>query len=190
MKYKTLIQRLLNLITTPHKTWGEIKDDTESPDVMSAFVYPLVGLCGVIVFLSELFNEGMERQALQGALISTCNYCISLIGGFFLVSYLINLLRQRWLKEKDDMPRCYSLIGHSMAVVFVADALFAFFPQFFIFKWLLLFYTLYIVWEGTDIILNIPEERHLSVSILTTLGVIFAPTLIRTLFNTLLGSFI
>ena len=72
-----------------------------------------------------------------------------------------------------------------MGVVFVADMLVVLFPQFFIFKWVLLLYVCYIVWEGSEVVLAVDEERRLIYMALTSAAIIFSPTIIGMLFNTL-----
>ena len=61
------------------------------------------------------------------------------------------------------MPSSQLFVGYAMGVVFVADILAIIFPQLFIFKWILQFYVLYVVWEGSDVIFALSEDTHLAV---------------------------
>ena len=114
-----------------------------------------------------------------------CRYCISLFGGFFLAAWLLDTLKQKYLEHTADMPGSQLFVGYTMGVVFLAEILAILFPQFFIFKWILQFYVLYVVWEGSDVLFAVPEEKRLTFSALISAVVIFSPAIIRALFNTL-----
>lgn len=189
MNYKELFQRLGTLIATPKKAWVEITTESPRRDVMATFVYPLIALGGLAVLLSSLMARGMERMTFQTAMMDICSYCISLFGGFFLAAYLIDMVRQKLLKQPTDMATSQLLAGYSMGIFFVADIIVALFPQFFIFKWMLMAYTLYVVWEGSEIVFAVEEERRMLFTALATAGIILSPALIRMLFNTLSNIF-
>ena len=72
-----------------------------------------------------------------------------------------------------------------MGVVFLAEILAILFPQFFIFKWILQFYVVYVTWEGCDVLFSISEDKRLTFTALSSVVVIFSPAIIRALFNTL-----
>ena len=114
-----------------------------------------------------------------------CSYCVALFGGYFLASWLLDTLRQKLLGHTPDMPGSQFFVGYAMGVVFLADLLAIVFPQFFIFKWILLFYVLYVIWEGSDVLFTIDEEKRLTFTALTSLAVVFSPAIIRALFNML-----
>ncbi|MBR4311793.1 MAG: DUF1282 family protein [Bacteroidaceae bacterium] len=183
MNYKELFQRLLALIVSPKKAWVEISSESPRRDVMGTFVYPLIALCGLAVLFSKLMGSGMKRLTFQTAAMDICSYCVALFGGFFLAVWLLDLLKKEILKHESDMPGSQLFVGYTMGVVFVAEILSILFPQFFIFKWILQFYVLYVVWEGSEIIFTVPEKDKLTFTILTSVAVIFSPVVIRILFN-------
>ena len=185
MNYKELFRRLFSLIASPKKAWVEISTESPQRDVMASFVYPLIALCGLAVLLSTFFSEGLQRSVYQAALMAMCSYCVALFGGFFLAAWLFDMLRQRYLGHAPDMPGAQFFVGYAMGGVFLADILVALFPQLFIFKWLLLFYTLYIVWEGSDVFFTIDDDKRLPFTALTSVAVVFSPVIIRILFNML-----
>ena len=189
MNYKELFRRLGTLITAPKKAWVEITTESPRRDVMATFVYPLIALGGLAVLLSSLMEKGMERMTFQTAMMDICSYCISLFGGFFLASYLTDLVRQKLLNQPTDMPAAQLLAGYSMGIFFTADIIVALFPQFFIFKWILIAYTLYVVWEGSEIVFAVEEEQRMSFTALATASIVLSPALIRMLFNTLSNIF-
>ena len=114
-----------------------------------------------------------------------CSYCVALFGGFFLAAWLIDMIRQKYLDHTPDMPGSQLFAGYAMGVVFLADILTVIFPQFFIFRWILQFYVLYVVWEGSEVIFNVAEDKRLTFTALTAAAVVFSPAIIRALFNML-----
>ena len=185
MNYKELFQRLISLIASPTKAWAEISSESPQRDVTSSFVYPLIALCGLAVLLSKLFNAGVKRMTFHTAAMDICGYCVALLGGFFLASWLLDILRQKLLEETSDMPGSQLFVGYTMGLVFMSEILVILFPQLFIFKWILQFYVLYVVWEGSYTLTSVPEEKRLMFTALTSVAVIFSPAIIRILFNTL-----
>ncbi len=185
MNYKELFRRLFTLIASPRKAWVEIASESPRRDVMGTFVYPLIALCGLAILLSTFIRDGLARNVYQPALMEMCSYCVALFGGFFLAAWLFDLLRQKFLGHTSDMPGSQLFVGYTMGVVFLADILAIIFPQFFIFKWILQFYVLYVVWEGIDAIFTISDDKRLTVTALSSVAVIFSPMIIRTLFNLL-----
>lgn len=185
MNYKELFQRLFTLIASPKKAWVEISSESPRRDVMGTFVYPLIALCGLAVLLGKLMSSGAGRTTFHSAAMDICGYCVALFGGFFLAAWLLDIVRQNLLTHKPDMPGSQLFVGYAMGVVFVADILAIVFPQLFIFKWILQFYVLYVVWEGSDIIFSVPEDNRLTFTAIATVAIIFSPAIIRALFNML-----
>ena len=185
MSYKDLFKRLFRILANPKKAWTEITVESPRRDVMAAFVYPLIALCGLAVLLGTFMRDGMDRGVYQPALMEMCSYCFALFGGFFLASYLTDMIRQNLLMQSSSMPAAQFFAGYAMSVVFVSDIIVALFPQFFIFKWVLMAYTLKIVWEGSEVVFAVDEERRMTFTALVSVALVFSPTIIRILFNTL-----
>ncbi len=185
MNYKELFRRLFALIATPRKAWEDIAGESPRRDVMGTFVYPLIALCGLAVLLSTFLRDGLARDVYQPALMDMCSYWIALFGGFFFASWLFDLLKQKFLEHAADMPTSQFFVGYTMGVVFAAEMLAIIFPQFFIFKWILQSYVLYVVWEGSEVLFNISEDKRLTFTTLASAAMIFSPAIIRALFNIL-----
>lgn len=185
MNYKELFKRLFAIITSPRKEWVEIATESPRRDVTSTYVYPLVALGGLAMLISALFQDGLQRMTIHMAMMEICSYCISLFGGFFLASYLFDFVVQKYLQRQSDMMLANVFVGYAMGVVFVADMLVVLFPQFFIFKWVLLLYVCYVVWEGCDVLLAVEEEKRVIFMAITSALIIFSPTIIGILFDKL-----
>lgn len=185
MNYKELFARLLAIITKPRKTWVEIATESPQKDVTATYVYPLVALGGLAMLISALIHDGLQRMTFHAAMMDICSYCISLFGGFFLASFLFDFVSQKYLQRQSNMPLAHLFVGYAMGIVFVADMFVLLFPQFFIFKWVLLLYVCYIVWEGCDVLLNVEEDKRTLYMAITSVLIIFSPTIIGVLFDKL-----
>ena len=71
MNYKELFNRLLLLISSPAKAWEEILIEEDKRKVLGGFVYPLIGLCGLSVFLGSISFD-FEVFTLQAAMTKAC----------------------------------------------------------------------------------------------------------------------
>ena len=48
----------MSLISSPAKAWEEIRLEEDRRKVFGAFVYPMIGLCGLAVFIGSLLVNG------------------------------------------------------------------------------------------------------------------------------------
>ncbi len=185
MNYKELFHRSILLLSAPAKAWEEIREE-DGQNLQTSFVYPMIALCGLAMFVGMLFGNGVEDFNLQLVLTECCSIFISLFGGFFLASYLINFCGERfWGRPADDRENCQKLVGYSMVVLFVLDILMGLFPSFFILRWILQFYLVYIVWEGAKGLMDIAEEKLLSYTLVSSFIILASPALIDFVFGQL-----
>ena len=185
MNFKDLFIRLFTLIASPKKAWVEISTESPRRDVMGGFVYPLIALCGLAVLIGKLLYSGVERLTFHSAAIDICGYCVALFGGFFFAAWILDILRQKFFGHQSDMPGSLLFVGYAMGSIFVANILVELLPAAFILKWILQFYVLYVVWEGSEVLFGISEEKRLTFTIITTVAVVFSPEIINLLFNAL-----
>ena len=100
MNYKELFNRALILISSPARAWEEIHLEEDRRKVFVAFVYPMIGLCGLSVFIGSLLAKGWSGpESFQFAMTQCCAVAVSLFAGYFLAATLINELRVRLLKQ-------------------------------------------------------------------------------------------
>ena len=103
MDYKNLFNIVLSLISSPAKAWEEINLE-DRRKVFTAFVYPMIGLCGLSFFIGSLFTNGWSGpESFQIAMTRCCAVAVALFGGYFLAAYAINELRVRLFEGNSDM---------------------------------------------------------------------------------------
>ena len=144
MNYKELFNRVVSLISSPAKAWSEISIETDGKKVLGEFVYPMIGLCGLSVFIGTFIGNTAGTSAFQIAMTRCCATFVSLFGGFFLASYLTNLLGKQMLNREDETEKTRLFIGYGMVVIFALEIISGLF-SISILHWILQFYTVFVV---------------------------------------------
>ena len=186
MDYKELIHITLRLISSPAQAWEEIRLEEDRRKVFTAFVYPMIGLCGLSVFIGSLLTMGWDGpQSFQYAMTRCCAVAVALFGGYFLAAYLINVMGVRWMMMPDQLPLVQQFAGYALVVVFVLRTILGILPDFQIIAMLLQFYTVYIVWEGSARLLRVTDANRLRYTLMTSVVLIVCPMVIEWIFNEL-----
>ena len=186
MNYKELFHIALQLISSPARAWEEIRLEEDRRKVFTSFVYPMIGLCGLSVFIGSLWTMGWGGpQSFQYAMTQCCAVAVSLFGGYFLAAYLINGLRVRMLMTDSDIPLTQQFAGYALVVLFVLKIIIGILPDFRIISWLLQFYIVYVVWEGSAKMMQVEEKDRLRFTILSSILLIACPTAIEWIYTKL-----
>ena len=185
MNYKELFHIAMQLISSPARAWEEIGLE-DRRKVFTAFVYPMIGLCGLSVFIGSLVTNGWGGpQSFQYAMTQCCAVAVSLFGGYFLAAYLINGLCVRVFAMADDIPLVQQFAGYSLAVPFLLRIIIGVLPDFGIIALLLQFYIVYVVWEGSAVLMKVAEKDRLRFTILSSILLMLCPAVIEFVFNKL-----
>lgn len=186
MNYKDLFKIALQLISSPARAWEEIRLEEDRRKVFIAFVYPMIGLCGLSVFIGSLITMGWGGpQSFQFAMTQCCAVAVSLFGGYFLAAYLINELRVRLLKMNSDVPLAQQFAGYALVVLFLLKIIIGILPDIRIIALLLQFYIVYVVWEGSVRVMQVEEKDRLRFTIFSSILLIVCPAVIEWIFNRL-----
>ncbi len=185
MNYKGLFQRAILLISSPAKAWEEIGLEDKRA-VFAAFVYPMIGLCGLSVFIGTLL-EGGETGAFvfQRAMTSCCAIFVSLFGGYFLAAYGINRLGMKMFGFGNNLPLIQQFAGYALVVTFLLDIITGILPDFYILSWIFQFYIIYIVWEGARILIGVDEKKQMSYTVMASVLLMVCPAVLGFVFNKL-----
>lgn len=174
------------LISSPARAWEEIRLEEDKRKVFISFVYPMIGLCGLSVFIGSLVAKGWDGpQSFQYAMTQCCAVAVSLFGGYFLAAYLINGLRVRMFMMDNDIPVTQQFAGYALVVPFLLKIIIGILPDFNIIALLLQFYIVYVVWEGSAVLMKVAEKDRLRFTILSSILLIVCPAVIEFIFNKL-----
>ena len=108
-----------------------------------------------------------------------------LVRGIFLAAYLHQWLRVRMFAMVHDIPLVQQFAGYALVVSFMLKIIIGILPDFSIIALLLQFYIVYVVWEGSAILMKIAEKDRLRFTILSSMLLIACPAVIEFVFNKL-----
>ena len=184
MNYKELFNRAVLLLSTPAKAWEEIANESNQNKVMSEFVYPMIGLCGLSVFIGTFIGNTAGVSAFQIAMTRCCATFVSLFGGFFLASYLMNLLGKNTLGREDEKELNQQFVGYAMVVTFALNIIGGLFSVSLL-QWIFQFYTIFVVYEGAKTLMGVEGKSLTRYSLIASAVIILCPGLIGTVFDKL-----
>ncbi len=178
------------MISSPAKAWEEISLEEDKRMGLGAFVYPMIGLCGLSVFAGVfIYNIGNDdltsNQLFQLAMTKCCAVFVAFFAGYFLAAKAISKMATSIFHFDCDMRQAEQLVGYSMVVPFVLKIMVGVVPAFFILKLIFQFYIIYVVWEGAKILLKMDENKSTGFTVLASLIILFCPFIIEFIFNKL-----
>ena len=184
MNYKNLFEKTIQLLSSPAKAWTEIEGEQKSDKVMSEFVYPMIGFCGLSVFVGIFIGNTAGVSAFQIAMTRCCATFVSLFGGFFLAAYLVNLLGKHLLGRGDELEQNQRFVGYAMVVTFVLNIVSGLF-SISILHWIFQFYTVFVAYEGARVLMKVDEKDLTRYSLIASVIIIVCPGVIATIFDKL-----
>lgn len=183
LNYKELFHRVMLLLSSPAKAWEEIGHE-DRRKVLGAFVYPLIGLCGLSVFIGTFLGSETGVDAFQVAMTRCCALFVSLFGGFFLAAYAINQLGKQLLHREDQYELSQQFVGYSMVMVFVLDFIGGL-MSISILHGILQIYTVFVVYEGARQLMRVDKYQLTRYALVASLIIVVCPALIHFLFTKL-----
>jgi len=184
MNYKELFEMTVLLLSSPAKAWLKIKDEEDKKKVMTGFVYPMIGLCGLSVFLGTFIENTADVSAFNIAMTRCCATVVSLFGGFFGAAYLMNLVGKKFFGREDELDLNRQFVGYAMVVVFALDVITGLF-LISILRTILQFYTVFVVYEGARSLMKVAEKDLTRYSLIASVIILVCPNLIAKVFDKL-----
>ena len=184
MNYKELFDRVFLLLSSPAKAWSDIALEDNRKKVMSEFVYPMIGLCGLSVFIGTFIGNTAGVAAFHIAMTRCCATFVSLFGGFFLASYLTNLWGKNVLKRGEDKDLNQQFVGYAMVVTFVLNIISGLF-SISLLHWIFQFYTVFVVYEGARTLMGVDKKDLTRYSLVASVIIMICPGLIANVFDKL-----
>ena len=182
-----IFKRLTAIILRPGATWTELSCQEEERDTfLSHFIYPLIGMIALAAFLGILFTR--KEFDFEIALKIMIRTVIAVAGGFFLGTYFLHEVWKGVFNRSKDMELCRLFVGYASSLMFVLYIITALLPEFF-FLYIFVLYTVYIIWEGAVVYMQVEEEKRLKFTIIASLIVILTPFVIEHALRMLMPGF-
>lgn len=184
MNYKELFHKMAFLLSSPGRFWEKEAAEEEGSRMMSEYVYPLIGLCGLSEFIGTFIGRDVSTEFFQWALTRCCAVAVALFGGFFLAAYLLDKISWRWFDKYLPKDKLQVFVGYSMTVLFVLDIVNGL-VSIEILHWILQLYTVLVVFEGARRFLGIAESKLTSYTVVASILILLSPIVIESVFNKL-----
>ena len=176
MKFIEIIQKTIQIISTPAKMWELLLKEKNDHSKNFFFFYSLLALNIAATFFGTLLNEADYPfiKSLLKALIWGVAIYVGYWGIYFvLVEFILKRFEAFLTKQEAHLLLIYSFVL-SLAI----SILTALFPDLFFIK-IAYIYTLFIVWEGTGkIIPSFDENKRSNFVLLFSCSIILIPTII------------
>lgn len=186
MNYKWLYKRFFSMLVNPAKTWAQISDEGKEVDVLISYVYPCIGMSGLISFISSFITtigSGLTPyEIFREALINSCVTCIPLFAVFFICIYVMNKIAEPLFGLKCVMLSLYKIVGYSMTVLFLSYAILSFPFDFMILIWLAQVYTLFLIWEGCGRLFELDDNKKLIFTVVLFLTMVIGAGILYFIF--------
>lgn len=146
----------------------------------------MIGLCGLTVFIGSLVDNGWGGpQSFQLAMTNCCAVAVALFGGYFLAAYIINSIQMRLFGMPNNIPLTQQFAGYALVVIFLIRMITGILPALTIIGLLFQFYIVYVVWEGSTVIMHVTEKNRLRYTLMVSVVLLVCPAIIQFVFNKL-----
>ena len=178
---KELFERLYRIIIQPAKTWNILADEKEEEIIdnntfLKTYLYPVIGIVALLTFVGVFFHK--KEFDVQLALRLTIKVSIALFAGFYLASFLLSKAMERLFQTEKSYKLCQRFVGYSSALIYAMYLILAIFPDY-SFLQLFLLYTIYIIWEGASVYMQIPENERNRFTAIATATILLSPFIVE-----------
>lgn len=174
-----IISIVIGVIIAPKKTWIKIrKKKVEQTAFMSDFLFPFFGIAAISAFIHGLFLR--EDGSLQLALKETVINVTALFGGFYISSYAIKYLLQRFDKIK-SLYTVEQFVGYNAVLLYILFVIVTLMPHYY-WLWLILLYMYFPIRISADVFLEIDEKDVTKTSLASFFIISLPPLLLSFLF--------
>ena len=184
---KAFFRRIWRIVTSPAVAWKEITTETaENKPYLSAYFYPLLALVGMAAFLSS-FVHGQEsfRIELGEGIRLFIRVFAAFFASYFFSSFVLDRLFVRLLGLAPDKIKTEKLCVYSLTPVLLVR-FFTFLVKDLFFLYIFVVYTVYVVWEASGGLYEMPAKQRGRFTALTSLVIILSPVLIELILTKLL----
>lgn len=179
--FKEIVLKIVHMITTPEDTWRKLSADKDHETFLNRYLYPIFGVVALTSFVGGLIPVGNVQEALKTTIISI----VTVYGGYYIGSYILNEFLPRFGISKDE-PKVQQFVGYASSLIYALFIIIPFLSDFFI-LWVFAFYTAYIIYTGYGIYISGNEETRMSFTGTATALVLLTPAAIHLILSFLIN---
>ena len=180
---KRIVFLIIQIITLPEPTWRKLTDEEDYDKFLDHYLYPIFGVVALTSFVGGLWF--VSGGSLEVALKNTIINLVTLYGGYYIGSYILNETLPRFGIPKNE-SQTQQFVGYSSALIYALFIVLPFLSDFFV-LWLFAFYTAYIVYVGYGIFIIGKEEMRMYFTGIATASILLTPALIKVILSFLIN---
>ena len=170
------------MITNPEASWRKLSAHKNHDSFINRYLHPIFGVISLTSFIGGLWivPGGDLQTALKGAIVSL----VTVYGGYYIASYILNEILPRFGIPKDE-PKVQQFVGYASALMYALFIILPFLSDFFV-LWLFAFYTAYIVHTGYGVYIVGKEESRMHFTGIATAAILLTPAIIKLILSFLI----
>ena len=179
---KEIVFRIIQIIAAPEDSWTKLSARESHQAFINRYLHPIFGVISLTAFIGELWivQDGNIETALKSTIISL----VTVYGGYYIASYILNEFLPRFDIPKDE-PKVQQFVGYSSALMYALFITLPFLSDFFI-LWIFALYTVYIVYTGYGVYVIGKEEHRMNFTGVATTSILLTPTVINGILSILI----
>lgn len=181
--WKNILIVVIQLLASPQKAWKDLHaEEDDHNEFLNNFLYPIFGIIALTTFIGGLWftRDGNVELGLKNAIIRI----VTVYGGYYIASYFLDEMAPRFGLSKNSL-RHQQFVVFSSVVLYALLVIMPLISDFFI-LWLSVLYTVYIVYTGAEIFMQVGEDKRMNFSVSATLLILLVPGLIHVLLTFLI----
>jgi hypothetical protein len=169
MDYKFLLQRFIQILFSPAKTWESVHSDNRPlKDTTKSFFLPLATFVAISAFAGSFFIANRQLSFVY-SLFTGVKYFILLFAAIYSSAVILKEMTYA-LDLGRDYPVALKLIVYSLTPLYICLAVSSLFESL-VFINILALYGLFIFWEGVIKMLDPPAHKKMPLLIATFITV-------------------
>lgn len=179
--FKEIVAKIVYMITTPEVSWRKLLSIEDHETFLNRFLYPIFGVIALTSFIGGLIPDGNVQVALKATIISL----VTVYGGYYIGSYILNEFLPKFGVSKDE-PKVQQFVGYASSLIYALFIFLPFLSDFFI-LWIFALYTAYIVYTGYGLYIVGKEEARMSFTGIATALILLTPAAIHMILSFLIN---
>lgn len=180
--FKEIVLKITQIITNPEAAWRKLKEHENHESFINRYLHPVFGVISLTTFVGGLWlvADGGLEIALKNTIISL----VTVYGGYFIASYILNELFPKFGMSKDE-SKVQQFVGFSSALVYAIFIVSPLLPNLPI-LWIFAIYTVYIVYMGFEVYISVEEEQRVNFTGVATTVILLTPFIIKGILSILI----
>ncbi len=181
--FKEIVLKIVQMITAPDVLWQKLLANENHEAFLNRYLYPIFGVISLTSFIGGIWitPNGDLQTGLKSSIISL----VTVYGGYYIASYILNEFLPRFGISKNE-PKTQQFVGYASALMYALFIILPFLSDFFV-LWVFALYTAYIVYIGYGVYMNGKDEHQMSFTGVATTAILLTPAIINTILSFLIN---